>query len=684
MEDDELETFVPFMKKRTSKGTCSQSCISFSQRSSFSTKQLSLKCFLKPKFDERAISGSEHCTLPSTTNVASSTVHCLSSDYPDSRTKRSPKKRLTPRKRQAPGSRGFCPCCQVPFDSLNVLPGVHAAACSVSSKELEECPFGEECQALDVLHFRDFSHKKLAQLRASKEGSSKTPCKQRSTSDSSSSDLEPLLCTFRTPTNLSKLGKGGIREEEKNILNSSQKVVKCLNFKGDISYKDEDKNCKYKQNCIKSSTVSCEDCSNCRAVETPAETCVEMNLSPPASSCDPSSKTPVKVNLTYNESGWQSMDVNVQSDAHLEEVSLAVCDCSHCIEMKCTVTNPSKHRCPNPLEQKFFVNLEDLGVSNTNQTVPSLGSKQMTILSSLKPDGGSSTKLGIAVVSPPRKPDQETRTGECGMSISEEETISTDILDEEHELSRVKYIKNQSAKEKWKELMAGVKTKGYNSMSIMSSDSFSSSSERSGKKQCPFYKRIPDTTFVVDAFQYGIIPKVTHYFLSHFHADHYGGLRKSFNKPIICSAITARLVKKKLGVDTRYLNVIELDQPLTIRQVTITALDANHCPGSLMFLFQLLDGRNFLHVGDFRADASMESYPCFWNLTIDKLYLDTTYCEPKYTFPTQAEIIAQVVQVCRQHLERNPATLIVSGTYTIVAEATFTAVQREVQRGAGL
>lgn len=65
-------------------------------------------------------------------------------------------------------------------------------------------------------------------------------------------------------------------------------------------------------------------------------------------------------------------------------------------------------------------------------------------------------------------------------------------------------------------------------------------------KPCPPYKIVEGTSFAVDAFQYGDIDGVSEYFLTHFHADHYIGLTKKFNKPLYMSSVTGETKKTVL------------------------------------------------------------------------------------------------------------------------------------------
>ncbi|XP_058463472.1 5' exonuclease Apollo-like isoform X2 [Malaya genurostris] len=200
-----------------------------------------------------------------------------------------------------------------------------------------------------------------------------------------------------------------------------------------------------------------------------------------------------------------------------------------------------------------------------------------------------------------------------------------------------------------------------------------SANRKQRKIICPKYKIIAGTTFAVDGFRYGDIEGVTHYFLTHFHADHYIGLKRSFSKPLIMSPITARLVKAFINVSEEYYMILNLHEPCTIDGVKITALDANHCPGAIMLLFQLPSGTNILHTGDFRASPDMEEYPEFWNMDIDIIYLDTTYLSTKYAFKSQYESVEEACKIVKTFLDRHIGNkvLVACGSYVIGKEKVW-------------
>ncbi|CCE64100.1 hypothetical protein TPHA_0G02630 [Tetrapisispora phaffii CBS 4417] len=157
---------------------------------------------------------------------------------------------------------------------------------------------------------------------------------------------------------------------------------------------------------------------------------------------------------------------------------------------------------------------------------------------------------------------------------------------------------------------------------------------------------------VVDGFNYASEPDINKYFLSHFHSDHYIGLKKSWDQGIIyCTEVTAKLMELKFNLTGDMVQILPLNEHFWIEPyLSVIAIDANHCPGAAIFLFQEWDKakldtlpslRQILHTGDFRSNKSMiENINRIVNgISIDEIYLDTTYLTPGYHFPLQKSVL---------------------------------------------
>lgn len=140
----------------------------------------------------------------------------------------------------------------------------------------------------------------------------------------------------------------------------------------------------------------------------------------------------------------------------------------------------------------------------------------------------------------------------------------------------------------------------------------------------------------------------------HAHSDHYTNLSSNWKSgPIYCSECTANLIVHMLAVDRKWVYPLPMDVPTVVPNtggVTVTLIEANHCPGSCLFYFegpQTVDAGDsafkspfvgsskifrYLHCGDFRASPRHILHPAVKGKRIDHVYLDTTYLDSKVKF----------------------------------------------------
>ncbi|XP_073060659.1 uncharacterized protein [Primulina eburnea] len=153
-----------------------------------------------------------------------------------------------------------------------------------------------------------------------------------------------------------------------------------------------------------------------------------------------------------------------------------------------------------------------------------------------------------------------------------------------------------------------------------------------------------------------------HHFLTHAHKDHAQGISAHASFPIYSTLFTRTLIRRYYPqVDESTFVGIEIGQSLAVEDpdgvFTVTAVDANHCPGAVMFLFEGNFG-NILHTGDCRLTPE-----CLQNLPekyigkkgkeprcpLDYIFLDCTFGQFRSKMPSRHAAIQQVINCIWKH-----------------------------------
>ncbi|PAN33256.1 hypothetical protein PAHAL_6G006200 [Panicum hallii] len=150
-----------------------------------------------------------------------------------------------------------------------------------------------------------------------------------------------------------------------------------------------------------------------------------------------------------------------------------------------------------------------------------------------------------------------------------------------------------------------------------------------------------------------------HSFLTHAHRDHLAGIAAtsavSASSPVYASRLTV-LIAIRIFPHLDRAAFVELEAgapPLRVPDpdgdFTVTAFDANHCPGAVMFLFEGPFGA-VLHTGDCRLTADcLSALMPFLARRVDYLFLDCTFARCPLQFPTKEDSIRQVINCIWKH-----------------------------------
>ncbi|KAI8744482.1 5 exonuclease Apollo [Biomphalaria glabrata] len=173
---------------------------------------------------------------------------------------------------------------------------------------------------------------------------------------------------------------------------------------------------------------------------------------------------------------------------------------------------------------------------------------------------------------------------------------------------------------------------------------------------------IQNTHIAIDKWEKETAYMYVH-FLTHIHDDHTDGLTSIWQKPVYCSEISAQLLVERFEVKKKLIKILPLNQstivPISLSRIqnstfTVTAFDANHCPGSIILYFEGSFG-NVLYTGDFKLSDDIIEQAKKLSGQVDLLYLDNTFCSLQCVFPSQDDCFNQILDIIQKHPSHNVA-----------------------------
>ncbi|XP_011503355.1 PREDICTED: protein artemis [Ceratosolen solmsi marchali] len=175
------------------------------------------------------------------------------------------------------------------------------------------------------------------------------------------------------------------------------------------------------------------------------------------------------------------------------------------------------------------------------------------------------------------------------------------------------------------------------------------------------------------------------FFLSHCHYDHMKGLDYKFfnylmktNKFLYCSHISRLILKHTFNLSSdlnKYVKILSLNDSIIINykydnihhSLKVSSISSGHCPGSIMFLYNLKDKR-ILYTGDFRINiedfSNLKSLHYIYNtefipLNIDTIYIDTTFFNVDYNFfPSRFSSMKELYITVKDWIEKDPKNVV--------------------------